>query len=69
AFFSVFIAVARGYINFIALYSLIFIVIAFRVSNILRKYYHDKLRLVESSKLAIALQTLVSIFLILSIIR
>jgi len=69
AFFSVFIAVARGYINFIALYSLIFVIIPFRAAYILRKYYHDKLRLVESSKLTIALQTLVSIFLILSIIR
>jgi 1,4-dihydroxy-2-naphthoate octaprenyltransferase len=69
AFFSVYIAIAWGYINFIALYSFVFIIIAFRAANILRKYYNDKLRLVESSKLTIALQTLVSIFLILSIIR
>lgn len=68
AFFSIILSVVFGYLKPIALISLIFIAPAIKAAKILKKFYADKMRLIESSKLTIAVQTLVSIVLIIGAI-
>ena len=67
AFLSILLNIALGYLNIFALIALIFIFPALKAANILRKYPDDKVRLIESSKLTIAVQALVSIILIVAV--
>jgi hypothetical protein len=57
-----------GYLSFRALFSWVFILPAFKAMGILRRYPEDKMKLMESSKLTIMVQTLVSIVLILEVL-
>jgi len=68
AFFFIFLNLAFGYLKPIVFLSLIFVFPALKACGILKKYPRDKLRLIESSKLTIALQTLVGIVLILGVL-
>jgi len=68
AFFVIIEAVFFKLLSPLALVSLIFLLPAFKASAILKKYYANKEQLVVSSKLTIAIQALVSIILILSIL-
>jgi len=56
--------VVFGYVSAWALLALLAIPLALRVAMVLKNYSSDKMRLVESSKLSIAIQTLVSVILI-----
>ncbi|MBI4981979.1 MAG: prenyltransferase [Candidatus Omnitrophica bacterium] len=67
AFSFVGLSVILGFLKPLALFSLIFIFPSLKAANILRKHYLDKIRLVESSKLTIAVQAAVSVVLILGI--
>ncbi len=57
-----------GYLGMISLISLIFTGLAIKAAVILKNYPSDKVKLVQSSGLTIALQTSVSLVLIVSII-
>ena len=67
-FLSILLNIMLGYLNAFAFLSLVSVIFAIRVALILKKYYHDKKRLVISSKMNIAIHIVISIFLILSII-
>lgn len=68
AFLSVLLSIMLGYLSFWALFSWVFILPAFKAMCILRRYPEDKMKLMESSKLTIMVQTLVSIVLILEVL-
>ncbi len=68
AFLSILLGIVLGYLNPIALISFIFILPAFKSAKILKKFFNDKSRLTESSKLTIAIQAFVSLILILGVI-
>lgn len=68
AFIFIILNVMSGYINYFALVSLIFIFTAVKSARILKEYPEDKIRLVKSSMLTIAIQTIVSLILIIGII-
>jgi len=61
-------AICRGYLGIIAILSFFFILPAIKAARILRRHYADKEKMVASSKINIAIQTWVSIFLILDLI-
>lgn len=63
-FLSIILAVYLGYLSRLAILSLFFIPLAIKSGNILRKCWRDKAKLVESSKITIAIQILVSLILI-----
>lgn len=65
AFLAIASCVILRYLSPIALLSLVFIFPVFKAADILRKFASDKKRLMESSKLTIMVQTVVSIILIL----
>lgn len=65
AFLCIILSVVLGFLKPIALLSLIFILPALKAAGILKKFFADKKRLIESSKLTIAVQAVVSIILIL----
>jgi 1,4-dihydroxy-2-naphthoate octaprenyltransferase len=68
AFISILACVLRKYLSPFACFSFIPILFAVKAANILYRFSNDKSRLIESSKLTIAIHTLVSIILILDII-
>lgn len=68
AFLSVAAAVLLGYLKPAALSVLVLIIPAIKARRILRLYYDDKERLVESSKLTINIQTFAGIILILALL-
>jgi len=68
AFLAILLNVIFGYLGVWSLVSLVFIIPAHKSAIILNKYPLDKMRLVESSKLTIAVQSLVSLVLILGTI-
>lgn len=68
AFISIIINVTLGYLKPLGLFSLIFIFPAIRAAIILKKYHANKIRLVESSRLTIAMQALVSLILIAGVL-
>ena len=67
-FLSIALNIAFRYLGFIAIISFIFILPALRAGAILKTYPHDKIRLIESSQITIALQALVSIVLLIDIL-
>lgn len=68
-FFFILLGLRMQYLNFFALFSFLLIPVALRAGLILRRDYLDKVKLVQSSKLTIILQSLLSIILILGVIR
>jgi len=64
AFSSILLNVIFGYLSSWALLSCVCIIPAHKAAITLRKYPFDKMRLIESSKLTIAVQSLVSLVLI-----
>jgi len=68
-FLSVSMNIYRGYLAPLAALSFVFIVPAIKAMNILRRHYEDKFKLVQSSRLTIMIQFLVSVILILGIKR
>jgi 1,4-dihydroxy-2-naphthoate octaprenyltransferase len=69
AFFFVAVDVFSGYLNMISFLSFILIMPAIRASRIMRDFPEEKARLVESSRLTVALQALAGIFIIIGAIR
>jgi 1,4-dihydroxy-2-naphthoate octaprenyltransferase len=67
-FASIVANIAFGYLSFLALLALILVFPAFRAAGILSLYWSDKLRLIESSRLTIAVHTMVSIVLVLDLL-
>ena len=68
AFLSVLLGVILGYLGAWAIFSFACIIPAHKAAVILRKYPFDKMRMVESSRLTIAVQSLASLVLILGAI-
>jgi len=68
AFLSILLNVIFRFLGAWALISLVFIIPAHKAAIILKKYPLDKIRLIESSKLTIAVQSLVSLVLIIGAI-
>ncbi len=64
-FFSILICIILGYLGKVSLFSFILILPAIKAGSILRRYYSDKNRLLESSKITVIMQSVVSIILIL----
>ncbi|MEW6171136.1 MAG: prenyltransferase [Candidatus Omnitrophota bacterium] len=56
------------YLNIIAINSFIFIILTVKATWVLKTYPKDKIKLIESSKLTIMLQILISLILIIGII-
>jgi 1,4-dihydroxy-2-naphthoate octaprenyltransferase len=67
-FFSVSMAVYLKYLGLVSVASLFLIFLAGKAANILRLDYADKTKLIQSSKITIAIQALVSIILIADLI-
>jgi 1,4-dihydroxy-2-naphthoate octaprenyltransferase len=67
AFLSIISCIAFGYLSHFSLVSVIFIALAIKAMGIAKKFPDDKMKLIESSKLTIAMQVLVSIILILDL--
>jgi len=67
-FASVVLAVALRYVSAWALLALLAIPLALKVARLLRNFSSDKMRLIESSKLSIIIQTVVSLILIGSVV-
>lgn len=65
AFISIILGILGGYLSWLSFLSLLFILPALKAARILQEHFADKKKLVESSKLTIAVHTLVSIVLIL----
>jgi len=65
AFFAIIYGVTSGYLNPCALFSLVFILPAIKAAQILKRHPQDKAKLVESSRLTIALQNLTGLSLII----
>jgi len=63
-FFSISMAVYLKYLGLVSAISLFLVFLAGKAANILRLNYADKAKLVQSSKITIAIQVLVSIILI-----
>lgn len=68
AFFSIGLSVALEYLNPVALVSFLFILPAAKSAKILKRDFDSKIKLVESSKLTIMVQALVSLILILGVL-
>ncbi len=68
AFSSILLNVFLGYMNFFALLSLALIPVVIKAANILKRHAGNKERLVESSRLTIAVQALTGLILITSFI-
>ena len=68
AFLSVLVNVARGYLSPFALVSLILLIPGIKAASIVRTQYRDKLKLIASSKLTIAVHSMVSSILILDLL-
>lgn len=64
---SIILAVALGFLSFWAYVAFVALVPALKAVDILRQYPDNKLKLMQSSQLTIATQTIVSIILILSV--
>ncbi|MDD2752324.1 MAG: prenyltransferase [Candidatus Omnitrophica bacterium] len=67
AFFFIALNITLGYLKPLALASFIFVFPALRACRILKNFTDQKLRLIESSKLTIAVQTFAAIVLILGV--
>lgn len=67
AFICIGLFVVLGYLKLSAFLSLVFILPVIKAAGILRRFFSDKSKLTESSKLTISVQTGVSIILILGI--
>jgi 1,4-dihydroxy-2-naphthoate octaprenyltransferase len=68
AFASIAINGKLAYLNKFSFLSFAFILLVFKILNILEKHPDDKMRLIESSKLTIVLQASIGIILIISLI-
>jgi 1,4-dihydroxy-2-naphthoate octaprenyltransferase len=64
-FLSVSLNIALGYLKPLAALSFVFIIPAIKAINTLKRYPNEKIRLMDSSRLTIAVQTMVGINLIL----
>jgi len=67
-YLSIILNIIKGYLSWLSLSALIFLVLSFKAANILRRYHSDKMMLINSSKLTIAVQTLVGLVIILDIL-
>ena len=68
AFFSILLNIKLNYLSLAAVFSLIIALLAVKAAQVMKNYPSDKMKLVESSKLTIAVQTLVSLVLIISLV-
>jgi len=68
AYSAIIISIILRYLGIAALLSFIFIIPAIKATGILKIFYAEKEKLIESSKLTIAVQTMVSAVLILGIL-
>lgn len=68
SFFSIILNVFLGYLNWLALFSLIPAVLGYKAGKILKENYTDKINLVASAKITIGLHSLISIIFVLSLI-
>lgn len=68
AFSSIILCIILGYFSLFSLVTFLFVILAFKATTIAKNYYNDKIRLVESSKLTIIMQTLMSVVLTLDIL-
>jgi 1,4-dihydroxy-2-naphthoate octaprenyltransferase len=64
-FFFIILNYKRGYVGWPCLLSLVLLIPVLKAGGILKSYSQDKARLMQSSKLTIMVQTIVSIFLII----
>ena len=67
-FLSIFVNIMLGYSGLVAFFALVLIIPAFKAGRILQRYSNDKIKLVQSSRITIAVQTFVSIVLILDVL-
>ncbi|MGD9015632.1 MAG: prenyltransferase, partial [Candidatus Omnitrophota bacterium] len=58
-----------GYLGVLSLIALVFIAPSFKAVNIIKTFYNQKEKLIESSRITIIIQSLVSLILVLDIIR
>ncbi|MDD4899423.1 MAG: prenyltransferase [Candidatus Omnitrophica bacterium] len=68
AFGSIFLNIGLGNLKPAAVLSVIFLVPAFKAGVILKRFSQEKMRLLESSKLAIAVQAFISLVLIFGVL-
>lgn len=67
-FFSILAGVYLGFLGFPSLLSLALVPLGIKAGRILRESYADKFKLMESSKITIAIQSLAGLFLILGVL-
>ena len=67
-FLSIALNIAFGFLGAFSLVSLVFLILSLKAANLLKERYNNKVKLMESSKLTIAVQALVSIILIIDIL-
>ncbi len=68
AFASIALNIIQGYLSIFCVFSFLFLIPAVKAASILKNHYENKTELLESSKLTIAIQGLVSLILTLDII-
>ena len=64
AFCSIAINIRFGFLGPVSLFSFVFILLALRAADILRKHWSDKIKLMVSSQMTIAMHSIVSLVLI-----
>lgn len=67
-YLSIILNIFMGYLSWISFASLIFLIFSLKAANILKQYYGDKMMLINSSKLTIAVQTLVGLVIVLDLL-
>lgn len=68
AFFSIVLNIILGYLSILSLLSFVFVFMGLKSARILRHHFGNKTRLIESSRLTVALQTVVGLIIVLDII-
>ncbi|PIU41358.1 MAG: hypothetical protein COS99_05720 [Candidatus Omnitrophica bacterium CG07_land_8_20_14_0_80_42_15] len=68
AFLSILFSVTSGYISPLALFTFVLVPVAVRSAGIFKKYPKEKIKLVESAKLTIAMHVFASVILIIVVI-
>ncbi|HOX55103.1 MAG: prenyltransferase [Candidatus Omnitrophica bacterium] len=67
-YLSIILNIIMGYLSWVSCFALIFLILSLKAANILKRYHDDKLMLVNSSKLTIAVQSLVGLVIILDLL-
>lgn len=68
AFVTIALSVGLGYLSLFSALSFVFVLVALQIERILKHSFNDKMKLMESSELTIAMHTWVSIILILDLL-